>query len=218
MLLFGLVTPLSAQRSSPPVICIDPGHPSEVGRGTHGRRSTEIGVAYRIAGLLRKRLEADGYRVVMTKTHEEEMVTNRRRAEIANASGAVLLLRLHCDASNGTGFAVYYPAAPGTSGGVTGPGQDVIDRSTEAASRFHKAMVSSLDGTLASEGLKTDRETAVGSKQGALTGSVFSKVPTVLVEMVVLTNPRDEDWILSKAGEAAMVAALEAGAKAATPH
>ena len=34
-------------------------------------------------------------------------------------------------------------------------------------------------------GVKTDRQTAIGGKQGALTGSVFSEVPVVTVEMLV---------------------------------
>lgn len=204
--------------SAPPVICIDAGHPSEVSRGTRGARSTEIQVAYRIAGLLEKRLVHDGFQVVMTKSHEEELVTNRRRAEIANAAHAALFLRLHCDAAKGTGFTVYYPGEQGTSDGVTGPSQEVIARSREAAERFYKAMVKSLDGKLAADGLKTDRHTSVGSKQGALTGSIFSAVPTILVEMVVLTNPKDEDWILSAPGESAMVGALEAGVRAVYPN
>jgi N-acetylmuramoyl-L-alanine amidase len=35
----------------------------------------------------------------------------------------------------------------------------------------------------------------VGARQGALTGSIFSQVPVVLIEMAVLTNPQDEAWI-----------------------
>ena len=58
-------------------------------------------------------------------------------------------------------------------------------------------------------------QTAVGGRQGALTGSVFSKVPVLLVEMVVLTNAKDEAFILSKQGRALMVDALAKGVLAA---
>lgn len=76
-------------------------------------------------------------------------------------------------------------------------------------------MAKSLKGSLRDNGLKTDVQTAVGAKQGALTGSIFSQVPAVLVEMVVLTNRRDEAFILSKSGRAKMVEALTAGVLAA---
>ena len=199
------------------VVCIDPGHPSEVGLGTHGKRTSEIEVAYRVATSLAARLRAEGFVVVMTKHDMMEKVTNRRRAEIANAAGASLLLRLHCDAAASTlsGFALYYPSQPGVTHGVRGPAQDVIRSSAKAAKLMYPAMTKSLEGKLPSQGLKSDLATAIGKKQGALTGSIFSKVPTVLVEMVVLTNPKDEDWILSEGGQQAMVSALDAGVRAA---
>jgi len=76
-------------------------------------------------------------------------------------------------------------------------------------------MARSLEGKLPALGLKTDLQTAIGSKQGALTGSIFSHVPTILIEMVVLTNPHDENWILSKQGMSDMVEALDQGVRAA---
>jgi N-acetylmuramoyl-L-alanine amidase len=211
---------LPSAQAGIPVICIDPGHPSEVGLGAHGRHSTEIEVAYRVAGRLAARLRHEGYRVVLTKHRLNQIVTNRRRAEIANDAHAAVLLRLHCDASVAdiaSGFAVYYPSRQGRTAGFLGPSQAVIDSSRQAADRFYPAMRKSLEGKLSGLGLKTDLETAIGSKQGALTGSIFSQVPTVLVEMVVLTNPKDEDWILSKAGLDAMVEGLDAGVRAAVP-
>ena len=91
----------------------------------------------------------------------------------------------------------------------------MLDSSSVAAHLFYPAMEQSLRGFLPSIGLKTDLQTAVGSHQGALTGSIFSKVPTILVEMVVITNPKDEDWILSKEGMSKMVEALNDGVEAA---
>ena len=52
------------------------------------------------------------------------------------------------------------------------------------------------------------------SDEGALTGSIFSKVPTVLVEMVFLTNPADADWIKQDRNKALMAKALAAGSRA----
>lgn len=201
----------------PPVICIDPGHPSEVGSGTRGKKLTELGVNWDIAQLLRDRLKSDGYTVVMTKSSLKEKVTNKRRGEIANAAKASLFLRLHCDAAAGTGYTTYYPTQAGRSQGVTGPTRETLMKTAPVAKAFHEGLSLYLNGRHQDNGLKSDLKTLIGGKQGALTGSIFSKVPTVLVEMVVLTNPKDELWIGSKAGKAAMVAGLEAGVMKAVP-
>jgi N-acetylmuramoyl-L-alanine amidase len=200
-----------------PIICLDAGHPSEVGIGTQGKTLTEVGVAWNIAGLLRRRLVQDGYTVVMTKESEREKVTNRRRAEIANTSRAALFLRLHCDASHGTGFTLYYPTRSGRSKGVTGPSKAVLTKTAPVAKRFYAGFVGSMGTALKSNGLRSDDKTFIGGKQGALTGSIFAAVPTILVEMVVLTNAKDEAWIGTKAGKGRMVEALAAGVHRAVP-
>jgi N-acetylmuramoyl-L-alanine amidase len=198
-----------------PVVCIDPGHPSEVGRGTTGRRISEMALVWRVARRLADRLRTDGYRVVLTKSRVDQFVTNRRRAEIANKARANLMLRLHCDASSGSGFTVYYPDRQGLSLGVRGPAPEVLASSRKAALAFHGALEKNTRGVFRDNGLQPDAKTAVGSKQGALTGSVFSKVPVVLVEMCVLTNPKDEALMLSERGMNAMVGALAAAVRAA---
>lgn len=202
----------------PQTIVIDPGHISEVGPGTRGKQITELRVAWEVALLLEKRLKRDGYRVVMTKTREREVVTNQRRAEIGNRARADLMVRLHCDAHSGSGFSTFYPTTPGTVRGVRGPRPDVLRRTAPIARRFHSALARELKGALPDLGLRSDRQTAIGRRQGALTGSIFSEVPAVLVEMVVLTNPRDERWILVPANRQRMADALAAGVRAAVPR
>jgi N-acetylmuramoyl-L-alanine amidase len=207
----------TALGAGPPVICIDPGHPSEVGRGTHGKKFTEIQVVWRVAVLLKQKLVADGYKVVMTKAAEEQMVRNTARAESANRSGASLLLRLHCDAAPDRGFASYYPSQQGTSEGKRGPSAAVLKSSKAAALKFHPAVMKSLNGLIPDRGLMTDLQTAIGHKQGALTGSIFSKVPVILVEMLVLTNPKDEDVLTNDDGFDRLAEALRQGVHAAVP-
>ena len=199
----------------PKTVCIDPGHPSEVGVGTQGRKLTELHANWTIAVRLRDLLRQQGYRVVMTKQSEKEYVRNRKRAEIANAAHADLMVRLHCDASPKPGFAVYFPDRTGTSEGTTGPARDVIRRTAPLARRFHDALAAGLRGELNDQGLMSDVKTAVGSKQGALTGSIFSKVPVVLVEMATITLKHDEVFMLSQVGQRKMSEALAAGVKAA---
>lgn len=196
-------------------VCIDPGHPSEVGRGTRGRRITEIQAAWRVALKVKALLQAQGVGVVLTKNSANEFVRNRRRAEIANESHANLMVRLHCDAEAGSGTATYFPDRQGVSHGFRGPSREVIEESNRAAHTFHAAMMKDLRGRLRDRGVHSDIETAVGSHQGALTGSIFSQVPVLLVEMCVLTTSRDDAFMASNEGQTLMARAVTDGVMAA---
>ena len=208
--------PLLIMSTASPVICIDPGHPSEVGLGTKGKRFMENEVNWKVAGLLKEALQEDGYTVVLTKKSVGQKVANQRRAEIANSSKAALMVRLHCDATGGSGSAVYYPDKTGKKGQKVGPSAWVRGESKRKAKLFYGAYASELDGALEIRGLLTDRETYIGKKQGALTGSIYSHVPVLLVEMVVLTNSDDEQF-LEDGGFNKLTQALRAGVRAAVP-
>ncbi len=197
-------------------ICIDPGHPSEVGEGARGKKLTEIRAAWLVAKRLEVLLKAAGHEVKLTKSSEKEFVKNRKRAEIANTFQANLLVRLHCDSEGGTGFWTYFPDRQGTdSTGKRGPSAEIITACKQCAPKFHAALAAGLKGALRDNGCLSDIRTAVGSKQGALTGSIWSQVPVVLVEMCVLSNAKDEAFLLSKVGQERMAKALAAGVEAA---
>jgi N-acetylmuramoyl-L-alanine amidase len=199
-------------RPGQPVIVIDPGHPSEVSSGAEVRNgTTEVKTAWEVARRLGTLLTAQGYRVVMTKSTQGELVTNVQRAEIGNREGAVLVVRLHCDAGTDSGFAIYHPDRPATVQGRTGPSESVIRRSEAAAESLHVSMARHLAGRLKDGGVRGDTRTAVGSEQGALTGSVFSDVPVVLVEMVTLSNPHDAGFIMDTRGQSLMAQAIAEG-------
>jgi N-acetylmuramoyl-L-alanine amidase len=190
-------------------IVIDPGHPSEVGMGTRGKHLTEVAVAWQTATLLAERLRGKGYRVVLTKSWEREFVPNRRRAEIANEARADLLLRLHLDAAKGRGYAFYHPDRVGTAAdGKRGPSAKVLRESARATRLLYRHYTQALAELLPGNGVKTDRQTAVGARQGALTGSIFSQVPVCLIELAVLTNPQDEAVLRRPGGLARIADAL----------
>jgi N-acetylmuramoyl-L-alanine amidase len=115
------------------LVCIDPGHPSETSSGSNAHGLSENRLNWQVAQRLAVRLEEAGVAYKLTKTHEDEHVTNRRRAEIANQAGASLFLRLHCDVGGGRGYAWFYPDRAGTKGGVTGPPPAIQRASREAA-------------------------------------------------------------------------------------
>lgn len=203
--------PLAGKR-----VCIDPGHPSEVGIGTRGKRLTEVGVCWEVGKRLRDLLTELGAEVAMTKRAERQKVLNKDRARIANEFRSDLLVRLHCDAEAGTGTATFYPDRQGRAAdGKRGPSREVIAASKALAPVFHRALISGLGGALKDKGCLPDTRTYVGGKQGALTGSIYSEVPVVLVEMCVLTNPRDEAFLASPAGREKMCRALVEGVRAA---
>ena len=125
------------------IVCLDPGHPSETSQGTASRdgKLSERHVNWAVAQRLKALLEAQGATAVQTKTREAQVVTNRRRAAIANAAHAGIFLRLHCDSGEQSGLATYYPDRQGRRFGVTGPSPEVIRASHEAAILFQPAVI-----------------------------------------------------------------------------
>lgn len=218
-------TPPASKSATPPaskaagtsartVVCIDPGHPSEVASGKNVQNGTsEAHIDWAVAAKLRGLLEAKGYEVVMTKEAEDELVRNKDRALVANRARAALMIRLHCDASQERGYAVYYPDRQGRArDGTTGPSPDVIEESRRAAEAVHSALAEDLAGALNDNGVRTDYQTKVGREQGgALTGSIFSDVPVVTIEMVVLSSPQDAEFIKDEAGQQKMAEAIADG-------
>lgn len=195
------------------VVVVDPGHPSENGHGTSSRRGTvESHITLAVGKRLESLLQQRGAIVIMTRRELNQVVSNRERAEIANRAGADLLVRLHCDARQAPGTATYYPDRKGTTAdGFTGPSDEVIARSEAFARVFHPAMIAAMGHGWRDHGVLGDSRTAVGSRQGALTGSIFSRVPAVTVEMVSLANAEDDAFITRPEGQDRMARALMAG-------
>lgn len=193
-------------------ICIDPGHPSENGNGATGHNGAkEYKINWVIGQRLAKLLQEAGATVVMTKSSEGQTVTNRRRAEIAHEAEVALSVRLHCDGGGSSGFAFYYPDRQGTLQGVTGPSQSVRQRSKQAANGVYPMMKEKLTGYLPARGIHGESGTYIGSRQGALTGSIFSKVPVFALEMCMLTKTGDEEFISSSSGQWKMAGSIKAG-------
>ncbi len=210
LILCGLLL-ASLARAAPPVVCIDPGHPSERNPGRalqHGLREVEVNWA--VAELLAARLKEQGVAVVLTKSRLDEFVTNRRRAEIANAAGAALFLRLHCDTGPGRGYTLYYPDRQGGVNGHSGP-PAAVRAASKAAAEALRAGMAAQPPALRDNGLRGESATYVGKRQGALTGSIYSRVPAVTVEMAFLSHRHDAAYIGSTTGRAALATALAAG-------
>ena len=199
-------------KPKPFIVVIDPGHPSETAAGAEAYGLSENRINWQVSQRLGARLTKMGIMAYNTKRSENQKVTNRARAEMANNVNASLMIRLHCDAGGGSGYSWYYPDRAGTKYGVTGPPKNVQTQSKRAAYVLNEAMKPVLKGYLKANSIKTDAQTGVGGKQGGvLTGSIFSKVPTALIEMAFITNKRDAQFIGSAAGQEKMAEALAAG-------
>jgi N-acetylmuramoyl-L-alanine amidase len=87
-----------------------------------------------------------------------------------------------------------------------------MERSRAAALALDSALAARLSPRwLRDGGVLGDSRTFIGSKQGALTGSIFSQVPVVTVEMAVLTDAGDARFIGSADGQRRMAEALADG-------
>jgi N-acetylmuramoyl-L-alanine amidase len=206
-------SPTRPWRADGPTVVVDPGHPSETSGGTVQHGVAEVHIAWLVALRLRDLLREAGYRVILTKQRENETVRNAERAGIANRAGAALMVRLHCDATNGSGFTLYYPNRRGNVGGVTGPSDTVMRQSRSAAEALHRGMAGVIGRRLRDGGIRGDSETYVGGRQGALTGSIFSRVPVVTIEMVVLGARSDAEFISHAEGQDLMARAIAAGVR-----
>jgi len=219
------VPAIPSRENARPLICVDPGHPNTFNDGfsmVNGTNETRIN--WQVAQRLERVLKEKGFDVLMTRRAETEFVENKDRARICN-NGAILAVHLHCESTPGTGFALYYPDRQGIydykkdpENGFKGPSELVRTDSRTLAMVLANGMGGELAGTLKNRGVYGDSRTAVGSNQGALTFSIFSNIPTVTIEMVVLTNKNDAAFIKGTDGQEKMAAGIAAGIAAYTSN
>lgn len=201
------------------LIAVDPGHPNTFNSGLAPIGGTsEARLNWQVAVRLERILKEKGYDVLMTRSSELQSVENKDRARMANNAGAALTVHLHCDSAPTTGFAIYYPDREGVNdykddpeNGFRGPPLQVRAASRVLADFMQKGMKEMLAGSLAPRGVLGDSRTLVGSRQGALTTSIFSTIPTITIEMAVMNNKHDMAFIKSEAGQEKMAQAIAAG-------
>jgi N-acetylmuramoyl-L-alanine amidase len=180
------------------VVVIDPGHQAKanyghepvgpgsaemkdkVSSGTHsintGAPESQLVLAVSLG--LRDSLQANGIRVVMTRTAENVDVSNVQRAQIANEAGADLFVRIHADGAADTsihGILMLYPAT------IKGWTDDIAAQSKQAASL-------ALDSLISATGARNRGMVA----RSDMTGFNWSDVPVILPEIGLMTNPAED--------------------------
>lgn len=184
-------------------VVIDPGHQGSqdltyepIGPGSSttkykmssGASGVSTGLAESFVNLqisfkLRDELEARGVRVVMTRTTQEVNISNIERARIANESGAALFIRVHCDAfdnSSARGIHVLYPV------NIPGWTDDIYDASRRAAQLTQASLVNATGAP--DRGL---------DERDDMTGFNWSDVPVIMPELGFMTNPEEDQLLVS---------------------
>jgi len=98
------------------------------------------------------------------------MMTNKRRAQIANWAHADLFIRIHCDGTTGSGNSILYPNAPvlpRTEQGALSGGHKGQPRRRQAVPCRHGERVG---GRTAGRRFKPDSSTPVARSRGLWTG------------------------------------------------
>lgn len=215
----GVVT-ASASDTRPPgrpkVVCIDPGHQARANTAHEpigpGASETKMKVTGGAAGAvtkqaeyelvlelsleLKKRLEARGITVVMTRTANDVDISNSQRAKIANDARADLFVRVHADSSTNADISGVSTLYPGGNAWVA----PIEVRSLAAAKAVHAAVLASTGAA--------DRGVV---KRADLSGFNYATVPSVLVETGFLSNPKEDRLLADPAYRAKVVDGMAAG-------
>lgn len=180
------------------IIGIDPGHQAEanydqepvapgskktkakVSSGTKGRKTRipEHEVNLQVSLKLRDALVAEGAQVIMVREAAEVDISNIERAAMMNEAGADLVLRIHCngvDSSKPKGMSVY------------------VRKTGTKAAESREAARCVLAGMLETTGA-VDRGVV---RSNDYSGLNWSEVPSMLIEMGFLTNPEEEQLLIS---------------------
>lgn len=184
-------------------ICIDAGHQRygnnaleaigpgsstrkpKVTSGTEGKytHKAESEVNLETAKKLKNILISRGYKVVMVRESQDVNISNIQRAEIANKSNADLAIRIHCDGSGNSDLHGYFILTPSSSNRFLS--SSIVNSSL----RLTKCLLPAIQKA-------TGANNRGISYRDDLTGTNWSKVPTVLVEMGEMSN-KQEDYALS---------------------
>lgn len=166
---------------------------ARVSSGTSGV-STEVPeykLNMQIAKKVKKELEKRGYNVVMTREKNNVDISNKERAEKMNKSGADICVRLHADGSDSssvTGASALYPSKsnPYVSG---------------LSKKSHKLAKSVLDAYCG----KTEIKNRGCVTRDDLTGTNWSEIPVIVLEMGFMSNPAEDKQMQKKSFQKRMV-------------
>lgn len=162
---------------------------------TYGTKESELNLTY--ARLLQTELTARGYEVILTRETDEVNMTNKERAEFANASGATTFVRIQMnysenDALSGA-MAVCMPADSEFNGQLHG-------ESYKLATRLLQGV---LDATACeNQGVyETDQMTSIN----------WSQIPVTIIKLGYLSNANEESKLIDPEYQKSLVKGIADG-------
>lgn len=156
----------------------------KVSSGTRGvaTKVPESKLTLQVAKKLEKELKKRGYKVYMVRRKQNVNISNKKRAQRVNKSGADIYIRLHADAAGSSvkGASALYPSKR----------NPYVKKLSGKSKKLSKCILSSY--------CKSTKFKNRGLVQrDDLTGTNWSKVPVTLIEMGFMTN-RTEDKKMQK--------------------
>lgn len=187
------------------VIAIDPGHQrkgdssteaigpgsktkkAKVASGTSGVASKvpEYKLTLAVSLKLREELWNRGYEVVMTRDKNDVNISNKERALLANESGADICIRIHADGSTNqsvSGASVLYPSSKNPY--VSNLSKASKELAKEVITSYCKATQAKNRGMVARDDL---------------TGTNWSTIPVIVLEIGFMSNPTEDKKMQTKA-------------------
>lgn len=160
----------------------------------------EYKLTLKVAKRLKKELEARGYEVYMIRSKNNVNISNKKRAQMANKSGADIYIRLHADASSSSsaaGASALYPSAA----------NPYVKAWSKPSKKLSRCI---LDAYCKSTGIR-NRGLVV---RNDLTGTNWSKLPVTLIEMGFLSNPSEDRKMQKASMQKKMAAGIADGVDA----
>lgn len=193
------------------IIAIDPGHQSKgnsateatgpgstnkkakVASGTSGvsTKVPEYKLTLEVSLKLKEALLDRGYEVVMTRDKNDVNISNKERAMLANESGADICIRIHADGStsqSASGASALYPSTKNPY--VSGLSKSSKKLASSVITKFCDKTGAKNRGTVARDDL---------------TGTNWSTIPVIVLEMGFMSNPSEDKKMQKDSYQAMMV-------------